>query len=249
MALLALLASCGCEDMNLGKLEQSGELNAFLPAVLNKDLQISLESKKGTVRFNQVGGYSPPQKVPVKKTGQSRIQGKGAVYNCMEYYAIEQKRQDAYLETESFPLSIAVILSKNISPEGYSTIVDKDRVADVLHFQVGYYNKFPEPVTRGMSQVYGYLPMRTFPISKKPDQLINKKNSFVQEYLPQVRLNGVSHEKVYHLYLQEPQFSENEQFLNKHYPLTYIQGIYVKEGFGLLQAYTSTGQRFNFSLL
>lgn len=193
-------------------------------------------------------GTARPFTIPVKKTGGSRIQGKGATYDCIEYYTAEELYFQANSFENNLPVYITVLQTKNVSPTGFTTVVDKDKVADVISFSIGYHNWFPQTVTRGMMNYDGYMPVRSFTLSKNPNQLVYKRNSFTQEFLPTVTLNGVVHQNVYHLYLTAPQFTDDETYLNSFYQLEYVQGIYVKEDFGIVQIYTSKGLKLDISL-
>lgn len=242
-----LLYSCSCEDVDLGTIERTGELDNFLPVANGETIKVMFDGKVGRMGY-VLSRNNGIKTIPVKETGKTRVQGKGADYDCIEFYTAEEKVFLSYSNTSTLLFNIGVLLTKNISPQGFTEIVDKDHVDDVIEYSIGYYNIFPQAVTRGMQNHEAYYTYRSFTLSKKPADLIYKKNNFTQEHLASVTLNGVVHENVYHLYLTSPQYTEDEKYFNSYYPLTYVQGMYVKEGVGIVQAYTSTGQKIDFSL-
>ncbi|WP_018478501.1 hypothetical protein [Pontibacter roseus] len=243
------LNACSCEDLHLGKINLEGSLNSFTPvAGKGENVEVRFSNKVGTMAY-AVEQDTFLVNVPVSSTGKSSMHGKGATYKCVEYYTAQNRTLHGYSNNNTLPFYLSLLQTKNFNPNGYSDIASHEEVEDVLQITVGYHNKFPNVVTRGMMNYEGYLPTRTFAFSLHPDKLVNKPYPIGQEYHPTITLNGVQHEKVYHLYLLSPGFTADEVFLNSHYELTYIQGIYLKEGFGLVQAYTSKGETIDFSPL
>ncbi|MEJ8757556.1 hypothetical protein WG947_11135 [Pontibacter sp. H259] len=236
------LYSCSCEDVNLGKLEQTGELTSFLPA----------QGKNFFAKYGETTlplSYHVPATassimVPVAKTGKSQTTGKGGNYDCIEYYAAEEKEYPGYIEGQC-PFYLNQKYTKDVNQHAFNTIEDKEQVADVIEYLVGFDNKFPKTVTRGMGNYDNFMPYRVFTLAKNPEAMRYKRSDITQEFLPTVTLNGVQHQNVYHLYLNSPQYTEDEKYFNQYYPLDYPQGIYVKEGIGILKAYTATGKKLN----
>ncbi|MFD2513502.1 hypothetical protein ACFSRY_06465 [Pontibacter locisalis] len=246
IALLGLfLASCECEDIYLGEIELNGTLDSFVPAIEKEEnLTVLFNNKVGNLGY-RTSRDTFLETVPVEKAGK-RTHGKGAVSDCVEYYNAQNKWIGAYSNTNPLPLDISILLTKNYKPQGYSEIENKESVDDVVHFSLVYETNFPVAVTKGSNTYNSYKTVRTFAFSLNPDKLVYKPHDVKQEYFSSINLDGVQHEKVYHLYLASPQFSEDEAYFNGFYPLSYIQGIYIKEGFGLIRAYTSTNQKIDF---
>ena len=90
------LYSCSCEDVNLGKLEQTGELTSFLPAQ-GKSYFIKYGDVKLPLSY-YVPAYSSAMMIPVAKTGKTQTTGKGGSSACIEYYAAEEKEYPGYIE-------------------------------------------------------------------------------------------------------------------------------------------------------
>ena len=245
VSLSVFLCSCSCEDVDLGHIENSGELDSFLPTPGMEKYEMKYNNT--SIPMSYYSGNSTRVQIPVKETGKSGIVGKGGTYDCIEYYTIETE-EFISSATSNLPAIFFVKKSKNYNPGGFTAITEKDDVDDVIEFSVSFYNKLPAPITRGMMTYESYMPYRSFTLSKNPSELVNKRNNFTQEFLPAVTLNGVVHENVYHLYLTSPQYTEDEKYINSYYPLNYIQGIYVKEGIGIIQAYASNGEKINIGL-
>ncbi|WP_242928626.1 hypothetical protein [Pontibacter vulgaris] len=242
------LYSCDCEDVYLGQIDLKGTLDSFIPEPgKGENIHVAYDNTSATIGFKLTQDNFLVS-VPVRDTGKMRMHGKGAISDCSEYYSARNKLLEAYSYTSAPPFTMTILLTKNFNPTKYNEDFNAEAAEDVIHFSMGYQNTFPQPITRGMLNIYGYKPLRTFVFSLKPAALVYKPNDTKQEFIPSITLNGVQHENVYHLYLPEPQYTEDEVYLNQHYPLTYIKGIYLKEGIGVLQAYTSTGQKFNFSI-
>lgn len=239
------LYSCGCEDVNLGKLEQTGELTSFLPAQ-GKNYFVKYGETKLPLSY-QVPGKSSAVMIPVAKTGKIQTTGKGGSSECIEYYDAEEKEYPSFIEGQC-PFNLNQKYRKDANQHALNDIKDKDQVADVIEYTVSFNNNFPTTITRGMMNYYNYVPYRVFTLAKDPTKLQYKQSDITQQFLPAVTLNGVQHQNVYHLYLNSPQFTEDEKFFNQHYPLDYPQGIYVKEGIGILQAYTANGKKIDITI-
>lgn len=242
------LYSCSCEDVNLGKLEQTDELASFLPVqpTEGKSYQVKYGDKKVPMYYHSPDVISNIQ-IPVKETGKSGMGPKGGSYDCIEYYTAEEKDYFAYIEGEN-PVNIITKYTKDANQYGFNSIKDKEQVADVIEFIVGFNNKFPTTVTRGMGSYDSFMPHRSFTLAKDPETLLFKRSDMTQEFIPTITLNGVQHQNVYHLYLNSPQYTDDEKFFNQYYPLDYPQGIYVKEGIGIVQAYTAEGKQIDITI-
>ncbi|MDX5481690.1 MAG: hypothetical protein LPK07_08390 [Hymenobacteraceae bacterium] len=236
--LSASLYSCNeCEDVNLGKLEFTDELTSFLP-VQGKNYSAVTGGTRLRMSYSTPSGSAYVQ-IPVQKINYS---GKFDPDYCKEYYTAEEKEYTGQIEGGS-PFSIKFKLRKDANPQRFNTIYDKDAVGDVLEFAVGYNTVFPEAVTHGSHTYTNYTAQRTFlfldTVTSNLDRI-----TYTQEYLPTVTLQGVQHESVYHLYLNDGySYDPTERYLHQYYPLDYIKGIYMKKGVGLLHAYTAGGKQ------
>lgn len=239
------LYSCSCEDVNLGKLEQTGELTSFLPAQGRSYFATYNDTKLPLSYYTPDG--SSPLRVPVRETGSKAMVGKGGTYDCIEYYTAEEKEYPGYIEGKN-PFYLNQKYTKDVNQFAFNSIKDKDQVVDVIEFIVGFNNKFPTTITRGMGSYDSFMPYRSFTLAKDPEALLFKRSDMTQEFLPTITLNGVQHQNVYHLYLNSPQYTEDEKFFNQYYPLDYPQGIYVKEGIGIVQAYTDDGKQIDITV-
>src|SRR5690606_5718545 len=132
---------------------------------------------------------------------------------------------------------------KDASTDRFNNITDKAQVEDVIEFTIGYNNKFPQPIQTGTSSSSHFITSRTFLLTDATTHTIENP-TYTQKFLPTVTLGGVQHQNVYHLYLNQPNYYRpEEQYIHDRYPaLDYIQGIYVKEGFGIIHGYTSKGK-------
>ncbi|MDO6390730.1 hypothetical protein Q4E40_11380 [Pontibacter sp. BT731] len=235
------LSACGCEDVNLGKLEFTNQLVSFLPAqpTQGKSYYIKEEGADRKMKYVNADGVTTVE-IPVRKTNYS---GKFDPNSCKEYFTADQKVYASQVEGESL-VSISVTYRKNVSTDRFNNITDKAAVGDVIEFAVGYNNKFPEPIQTGTSSSSNFITSRTFLFWDATTNTIDNY-TYTQEFLPTVTLDGVAHDKVYHLYLNQPNYYRpEEQYIHDRYPaLDYVQGIYVKEGFGIIQAYTSKGKQ------
>lgn len=239
------LYSCNCEDVNLGKLEQNGELMSFLPAQ-GKRYFVQYDEARLPLSYQAADGVYPVV-AAVTKTGKSQTTGKGGTSDCVEYFTAEGREYPGYIDGQC-PFSINQMYTKDVNPYGFNNISDKNQVADVIEYIVGFNNKFPNVISRGMSNYENYMPYRVFTLAKDPEKLRHKRNDITQEFLATVTLNGVQYQNVYHLYLNSPQYTEDEKFFNQHYPLDYPQGIFVKEGVGIIQAYSADGKQIDITV-
>ncbi|WP_299706266.1 hypothetical protein [uncultured Pontibacter sp.] len=239
------LYSCTCEDVHLGKVELTGELIPYLPAEIGPDNKYVIRSgdTKLLMYYHASDGFSP-MKILVRETGKTQTTGKLGTYNCKEYYSGEERAYWTYVEG-ILPVSIMMRYTKDANQHGFNDIKNKEQVADVILFTVGFDNKFPTTVTRGMGSYDNLMLYRTFTLAKDPTNLIYKHSDITQEFVPIITLNGVQHQNVYHLYLNSPQYTADETYFLKHYPLDYIKGIYIKEGIGIVQAYTADGKQID----
>ncbi|MHC2991528.1 hypothetical protein OB13_08015 [Pontibacter sp. HJ8] len=231
------LYACGCEDENLGKLDFTNELVSFLPAqpVEGKSYYIAVAGGANQkMKYVNTAGLTHVE-IPVRKTNYS---GKFDPNSCKEFFTADQKVYTSQTEGESLA-SISITYRKNASTERFNNITDKDDVGDVIEFVVGYNNKFPEPILIGTSNSNNYITNRTFLFADAAKTTIDNY-TYTQEFLPTLTLDGVQHDNVYHLYLnQSNQYRPEEQYVQDRYPaLDYIEGIYVKEGFGIIYAYS-----------
>lgn len=238
LLLVSLIACDTCEDVNLGKLEFTNELISFLPAQPASGKSYYAVTESGKLQMN----YTVPDKnmqvvIPVGKTNYS---GKFDPNSCKEYYTAEEKVYTSQIEGEKY-FSIKTNYRKAADPEQYNTIQDKDEVGDVVEFEVSYNNIFPEPVPYGTTTINNFTAQRVFVFSDAATSAIDRI-TYMQEFLPTITLNGVSHENVYHLYIKQPHVEAHEPRSEK-YPLDFVQGIYIKEGIGIVHAYTYRGKQ------
>jgi len=240
------LYSCGCDDVDLGKLEFTNELVTFLPSqpAPGKSYYIAMDGAKQKMRYVNPEG-STEVVIPVKKINYS---GKFDPNSCNEYYTAEQKVFTGQVEGQN-PTKITLTYRKDASTDRYNSSIDKNNVGDVLELTVGYNNKFPNPIVSGTTSISNYETLRTFLFSEAITAPIDHY-TYKQEFLPTVVLNRVQYENVYHLYLSSPnQYRPEDDYYRNHYPeLDYIEGIYLKEGAGIVYAYSFKGKQISFSV-
>ncbi|MCP2042970.1 hypothetical protein [Pontibacter sp. HSC-36F09] len=240
------LSACGCEDVNLGKLEFTNELVSFMPAqpTQGKSYYMAEEGVNRKMKYINAAGVTSVE-IPVRRTNYS---GKFDPNSCKEFFTADQKVYASQVEGGSL-VSISVTYRKNASTDRFNNITDKAAVGDVIEFAVGYNNKFPEPIQTGTSSSSNFITSRTFLFGDATTNTIDN-HTYTQEFLSTVTLGGVQHQNVYHLYLNQPNYYRpEEQYIHDRYPaLDYIQGIYVKEGFGIIQAYSSKGKEIVLSV-
>ncbi|WP_247236446.1 hypothetical protein [Telluribacter sp. SYSU D00476] len=241
-------SSCTCEDVYLGEIKLNGQLDQFVPAVSGENTKVHWNGKVGSLGYS-VTHDTHFETVPIGGTGKVKIHGKGAVSSCVEYYRAEKRIIGAYSGANALPFTISITLTKNFNPERYLKDYKNGDLDDVVHYSIAYITEFPKTVTRGMLHYDAYKAQRTFAFSLHPERLINKPVDIKQELLHNVTLNGKRHDKLYHVYLTSTRLSEEEEYLNAQYPLSFIKGIYVKEGVGLIHAYTQNGDTIEFSPL
>ncbi|WP_276498382.1 hypothetical protein [Pontibacter litorisediminis] len=241
--LIASLYACNdCEDVNLGKLEFTGELSAFVPAP-DKTYHATLEEAKLPMSYGVPGKYTTVE-VPVRKKNYS---GKFDLNSCKEYYTAEEKEYIGQISGES-RFSIKLKLRKDVDPQRFNSIYGKPDVSDVMEFTVGYKTRFPSSVTYVNQTYTEYTTTRTFVLDDAATSTFNKI-TYTQEFLPTVTLQGVEHANVYHFFLNEAlRYNADERYFQQYYPLDYVQGIYVKEGVGLIQAYTAGGEQIGIAM-
>ncbi|WP_224996105.1 hypothetical protein [Cesiribacter sp. SM1] len=250
MPLLALWGCGDCEDMDMGQLPLKGELQEFIPPIVSGH-QLTYNGVSSPVQYEVYNGPDD-ELVQGKLTGDKELRGKLLKYECSEYYTIETEYFKTYIDSKDFELNVEVVHSKNVDPVDNNSFNRVEDVDDVLKFSLGYSNSFPETIKVQNQSYSSYTPVRTFIFSLHPERTIVASgahkfaNRIVQEYLPSLTINGVTHEGVYHLYLESPQFTGIEHELYELYPFTYVQGIYVKSGAGLLRVYTSAGENIDF---
>ncbi|ARS37051.1 hypothetical protein [Pontibacter actiniarum] len=243
VAMSVSLYSCSCDDVDLGKLEFTNELTSFLPAppVQGKSYYIAMDTIHQKMSYVNPEG-STTVVIPVKKINYS---GKFDLNSCKEYYTAEQKVFLSQVNGQN-PVRLTLTYRKDASTDRFNNTISKGSVGDVLEFTVGYTNTFPEPVANGTSSISSYETVRTFLFSSATTATLDHY-TYKQEFLPAVALNSVQHENVYHLYLSSPsQYRPEDQFFRDHYPaLDYIEGIYVKEGAGIVYAYSFKGKQIS----
>ena len=240
------LSACGCEDVDLGKLEFTNELVSFLPAqpAQGESYYMTEEGVNRKMKYINAAGITSVE-IPLRKTNYS---GKFDPNSCKEFFTADQKVYTSQIEGES-QVSISITYRKDASTDRYNNITDKAQVEDIIEFVIGYNNKFPQPIQFGTSSSSNFITSRTFLFADATTSTIDNY-TYTQEFLPTVTLAGVEHKKVYHLYLNQPNhYRPEEQYIHDRYPaLDYIQGIYVKEGFGIIQAYSFKGKEIVLSV-
>lgn len=248
LSLSFLLSSCTCEDVYLGEIKLNGQLSSFVPAAAGENVRVKWQDKAGTMGYT-VSRDLYLETVPVGKTGKYKVHGKGALSHCLEYYRAENRSIEAYSGAVDLPFTLSILQTKNYNPEGYLRDYKNGELDDVVHYSIAYITKFPNTITRGMMHYDAYKTQRTFAFSLHPERLINKPMDVKQEIVRNVTLNGQRHDRLFHVYLTSTKLTEEEEYLNAQYPLNYIKGIYIKEGVGLIQAYTHKGYTVAFSPL
>ncbi len=241
MALSVSLYSCGCEDLNLGKLAFTNDLIAFLPAepAQGQSYFALFNGTKHRMNYLAPNGISTVV-IPVRKKNYS---GKFDPNSCKEYYTAEEKVYTSQVEGGS-PVSISITYRKDASQERFNNYIDKDNVADIIVFGLGYNNRFPAPIPSGSASIENYITQRYFIFKDASTSQVDNV-TYLQEFLPAVTLNGITYQNVYHLHMKEqPVYRPEEQYYLEHYPqLDYVQGIYIKEGVGVMHAYTYKGKQ------
>ncbi|MBJ6117616.1 hypothetical protein JAO76_05410 [Pontibacter sp. BT310] len=240
---LSLISCDNCEDVNLGKLEFTNALISFLPAQPAPGKSYYITSESGRQQMNYAVPNTNAQVIiPAGKTNYS---GKFDPNSCNEYYTAEEKVYTGQPQGESL-ISIRTTYRKDADSERYNTIPDKNAVGDVVEFAMGYNNIFPEPVPYGTGTINSFSAQRYFLFEEATTSTIDRI-TYMQEFLPTVTFNGVAHENVYHLYIKEPHTEAHEPRSDK-YPLDFVEGIYIKEGIGLIRAYTYRGKQIDVTI-
>lgn len=236
------LSSCGCEDLHLGKLEFTNELAAFVPPQLaeGKSFYVVFDNSKHKMNYAMPSSLIQTT-IPVRKINYS---GKFDLNHCKEYYTAEEKEYTSQTEG-SIQYSFKLIYRKDAD----NNISTKDKLKDILEIVAGYNNPFPKPVTYYNSTFNNYTTLRHFYFREAVTSEVNNVSS-MQEFLQTITLNGVEHKDVYHIYLTDMygNFYPEERFFNEQYPLDFIKGIYLKEGIGILYAYTSKGRQVSIAV-
>ncbi|GAB3164259.1 hypothetical protein [Telluribacter humicola] len=247
LSLVLCFSSCTCEDVYLGEIKLNSQLDAFVPATSGENTWVQWKGKVGSMGYT-VNQDTYLETVPIGGTGKIKLHGKGAVSSCVEYYRAENRMIGAYSGASALPFTISILQTKNYNPERYLKDYKNGDLDDVVHYTIAYITEFPKTITRGMLHYDAYKAQRTFAFSLHPERLINKPQDVKQEVVRNVTLNGKVHDTLYHVYLTSEKFlSEEEQELNAQHPISYIKGIYLKEGVGLVQAYTQNGEKIDFS--
>ncbi|NDK54849.1 hypothetical protein [Pontibacter fetidus] len=235
---LSLYSCDNCEDVNLGKLEFTNELTTFLPSQPAPGKNYYLTSDTGKLQMK----YAEENTEVIIPAGKTNYSGKFDLNSCKEYYTAGKKVYTSQVAGEKH-FSIRINYRKDVLPEQYNTIQDKNPVDDVIEFEMGYNNIYPEPVPYGTTTINSFSAKCIFIFSDAATSAIDRI-TYMQEFLPTVTLNGVSHANVYHLYIKEPHVEAHEPRSDK-YPLDFVEGIYIKEGVGLINAYTFRGKQLN----
>ncbi|WP_162428085.1 hypothetical protein [Pontibacter pudoricolor] len=245
--LAVVLTSCdNCEDVNLGKLEFTNEFISFLPAApaQARSYYATFEGSRQQLHY-VTPDVNPTVEIPVNKINYG---GKFDATYCKEYYTADQKVYTSQIEGVN-PLSISITYKKNASEERYNPYLNRDDVGDMIFFKVGYKNVFPEPITDGKTSYDSHTTQRWFILDKATTSIIDKY-TYTQEFLPTVTLNGVEYENVYRFQSSGTNgYNVEDRFFLEKYPeLDYIKGIYVKEGVGVIQAYSAKGKQVDITL-
>jgi hypothetical protein len=236
------LYSCGCEDLHLGKLEFTNKLVAFVPTQPSegKSFYVVFNNSKHKMSY-VIPGSVTQTTIPVRKKNYS---GKYDLNYCEEYYTAEVREYTSQTEGSN-QYSFKLIYRKDADDD----INTKDKLEDMLEIVMGYNNAFTKPIVYNNITYNSYTTLRHFYLRESVvSEIINA--CYGQEFLQSITLNGVEHKSVYHIYLKEMECKSypEEKFLNERFPLDYIQGIYLKEGIGILYAYTSKGKQVSITV-
>lgn len=112
-----------------------------------------------------------------------------------------------YLQLPDLLLNVRAVLTKNVDFDVRNTIDKKEDVKDVLKLQIGNEYHFPEGVPYGDTMLYSHTVHRTFFFNLDPNSILFTysdgfvPNNISQEFYPSITLDGTTHAKVYHLYL------------------------------------------------
>lgn len=246
VVLAATLNSCSkCEDVNLGKLEFTNELIAFTPPQLaeGKKYYATFDNQKHRMSYVRPDAYTQTT-IPVRKKNYS---GKFDLNSCKEYYTAEEMEYVGQIEG-SAQYSFKLIYRKDADKQRFSDLNTKDSIEDILEIVVGYNNPFPKPVIHHNITYNSYTTLRHFYLRDAATTEMNGY-TYVQEFKPTITLNGVEHEDVYHIYLTQTQSAyPEERYFNEQYPLDYVKGIYLKEGIGVIHAYTAAGKQVHITV-
>ncbi|RAU84249.1 hypothetical protein [Pontibacter arcticus] len=244
LVLAAGLSACEkCEDVNLGKLEFTNELVSFLPAQPTSVASYYATTESGKLQLK----YEMPAKnaTLVIPAGKNNYTGKFDPNSCKNYYTSEEKVFTSQITGEKH-FSIKTKYRKDADPDRYNAIHDKEEVNDVVEFEVGYANIYPEPVPYGTTTITNFTSRRTFILSDAATTTLDGI-TYKQEFLPEVTVGGVTHKNVYHLYLKQPYLEAHEPRSEK-YPIDFVQGIYISEGVGIIHAYTFRGKNLSITV-
>ncbi|MBC5774567.1 hypothetical protein H8S95_10890 [Pontibacter sp. KCTC 32443] len=238
------LYSCGCEDVNLGNMEFTDELTPFLPVELTngKSYYATIDNAKLQMNYQTSDGFNDV----TLPAGRINYSGKFDLNSCNEYYTAKEKVYMVQVGPNK-ELSFIQVFRKDASKDRINDIDDKNDVGDIIEFFTEYKNIFPEPIPDRGTMIGSYTTSRTF-YFKDANATTIERGNYMQEFLPTVTLNGVEHKNVYHVYIKEPHFESYEPSDNGKYPLDYVQGLYIKEGIGVINFYTYRGKQIDITI-